>query len=238
MRRFSLYRRDKMTALRLWLAEAFEPAMANRHLMALKGTMRVAWQLGQIDGGTLTGILGVRAIRGFSGPLGRSLTTDGIRAVVEACLDGTFKGGRDLAAISLGYCGCLRRSEIVALDADDVKAAAEAFMIRVHGKGGQERLVFINNGGAEAIRDFLSQRGEAAGALFHAIRTDTEREPKSRLTATGLFRLFRERAQQAMAVSALSGCGRSEPHASIDNDGPQEKGRAAGLKLPYHSRKS
>ncbi len=191
---------EHVAALRSWLSGTFEPTTANRHLSALKGTLRVAWQLGQIRGGTFAKILSVKAIRKSSGPLGRSLSSRDIQALVETCVDGTFKGRRDLAVVALGYCGGLRRSEIAALDANDVKAAAEAFTIRVRGKGGQERLVFINNGGAEAIRDYLSKRGETPGALFRVEKTSGEHERQNRLTADGLYRLFKDRARDAGIV--------------------------------------
>ncbi len=177
---------------------------------------------------------------------------------METCVDGTFKGRRDLAVVALAYCGGLRRSEIAALDADDVNAVAEAFMIRVQGKGRQERLVFINNGGAEAILDYLAKRGEAPGAFFRAVRTGGEHELPNRLTADGLFRMFEERAREAgivdvsphdlrktfvadtlsassdaLTISALSGADHSSPHVPR---GKEDAGRpAAKPRFPYRS---
>ncbi len=253
---------EHVAALRSWLSGTFEPAKANRTLSALKGTLRVAWQLGQIGGGTFARILSVKAIRASSGPLGRSLSKDEIRALVETCVDGTSKGRRDLAVIALGYCGGLRRSEISALNAGDVKAAAEAFMIRVRGKGGQERLVLIDNGGAEAIRDYLGRRKEAPGALFRAASARGEHEVESRLTADGIFRLFKERARDAgvmpvsphdlrrtfvsdtlaaspdaLTISALCGATHLPSQASNATRGAEAKERAAAKSgLPYRSR--
>jgi integrase len=252
---------EHVAALRSWLAGAFEPSKANRYLSALKGTLRVAWQLDQIKGGTFAKILSVKAIRKSSGPLGRSLSPHDIQALVETCVDGTFKGRRDLAVIALAYCGGLRRSEIVALHANDVRVASEAFVIRVRGKGGQERLVFINNGGAEAIRDYLVRRGEAPGALFGAVRTSGEHEPQSRLTADGLFRLFKERARDAgivdvgphdlrrtfvsdtlsaspdaLTISALSGTNHASLQVSFGDRGATEEGRTVAKQgFPYRS---
>lgn len=252
---------EHVAALRSWLSGTFKPTTANRHLSALKGTLRVAWQLGQIRGGTFARILSVNAIRKSSGSLGRSLSQRDIRALVETCIDGTFKGRRDLAVVALGYCGGLRRSEIAALDAGDVKAAVEAYVIRVRGKGGQERLVFINNGGAEAIHDYMAKRGEASGALFWAVRTSGDHELQSRLTADGLFRLYKERARDAgiadvsphdlrrtyvsdtlssssdaLTISALSGANPSSPRVPCSNRDAEEDGHAAGKsRFPYRS---
>ncbi len=249
---------EHVAALRSWLSGTFEPATANRYLTALKGTLRVAWQLGQIKGGTFAKILGVKAVRKSSGHLGRFLSSHDIQALVETCIDGTFKGRRDLAVFALGYCGGLRRSEIAALDADDVKAVAEAFVIRVRGKGGHERLVFINNGGAEAILDFLAKRGDAPGPFFRGVRAPGKHELQSRLTADGLFRLFKERSRDAgiadisphdlrrtfvsdklsassdaLTISALSGAKHSSSQVPC---GKEEKGRAAAKPgFPYRS---
>jgi site-specific recombinase XerD len=191
---------EHVAALRSWLSETFEPATANRTLSALKGTLRVAWQLGQIGGGTFARILSVKSLRRSSGPLGKSLSKDEVRALVETCVDGTSRGRRDLAVIALGYCGGLRRSEISSLNEDDVKPAGEAFIFRVRGKGGQERLVPINNGGAQAVRDYLAEREEIPGALFRAASTSTGHGVQSRLTADGIFRLYKERSQNAGVV--------------------------------------
>jgi integrase/recombinase XerD len=250
---------EHVAALRGWLSGTFEPTTANRYLAALKGTLRVAWQLGQIRGGTFAKILSVKAIRKSSGPLGRSLSPHDIQALVESCVDGTFEGRRDLAVVALGYCGGLRRSEIAALDADDVKAVAEAFMIRVRGKGGQERLVFVNNGGAEAIFDYLAKRGETSGALFRAVKTRGENERQSRLTADGLFRLFKERSRDAgiadvsphdlrrtfvadklsassdaLTISALAGAPNARPPVPYGHE--QKEREAAKPSFPYRSR--
>lgn len=242
---------EHVAALRSWLSETFEPATANRTLSALKGTLRVAWQLGQIGGGTFARILSVKSLRGSSGPLGRSLSKDEVHALVQTCVDGTSKGQRDLAVIALGYCGGLRRSEISSLNADDVKSAGEAYVFRVRGKGGQERLVAINNGAAEAIRDYLAGRVETPGALFRAASTWAGHGAQGRLTADGIFRLFKDRAREAgitdisphdlrrtfvadtlsaspdvLTISALSGAG--HPRSQV------MRGTRSGL--PYGSR--
>jgi integrase len=252
---------EHVAALRSWLSGTFEPAEANRTMSALKGTLRVAWQLGQIGGGTFARILSVKTIRRSSRPLGRSLSANEIRAVVERCVDGTSRGRRDLAVIALGYCGGLRRSEISALNTDDVKAAAEAFMVRVRGKGRQERLVPIDNGGAEAVRDYLAKRGQAPGALFRAAGTGGEEEAQSRLTADGVFQIFKERARDAgikdvsphdlrrtfvsdtlsaspdaLTISALSGADHPRSQVSYDSQGGgREERTAAKSRFPYYS---
>jgi integrase/recombinase XerD len=190
-------RAENVAALRAWLSEAFKPARANRYLSAVKGTMKVAWQLGQINGRAIVDILGIKGVRRSSRQSGRSLSAAEIRAIVEACADGTSKGTRDLAIVVLAYCGGLRRSEIAALNLEDVKAEAEAFAVQVLGEVRQERTVVIDNGGALAIRDYLTVRGGETGSLFHKCGEGGDVAAGERLTADGLFGVLRERAEKA-----------------------------------------
>jgi integrase/recombinase XerD len=190
-------RAENVAALREWLSEDFEPAKANRCLSAVKGTLKVAWQLGQINGRAIVDILGVKAVRRSYRLSGRSLSAAEIHAIVEACADGTFRGRRDLAIVVLAYCGGLRRSEIAALNVEDVKAEAEAFAVHVLGKGHQERMVVIDNGGAEAMRRYLTERGRETGSLFRKCGGGGYPTPGGRLTADGLFEVIRERATKA-----------------------------------------
>ena len=43
-------------------------------------------------------------------------------------------------------------------------------MVRVVGKGAKERLVYLDNGAAEAIADYIASRGAAPGAFLWCAR--------------------------------------------------------------------
>lgn len=56
---------------------------------------------------------------------------------------------------------------------DNVKDSTEGIEILVkRGKGRKDRRVYLDNGGAEALRDYLEVRGKEAGALLYASRKD------------------------------------------------------------------
>jgi len=65
-------------------------------------------------------------------------------------------GRRDRAILELFYASGLRRSELAALDLDDVSLSAR--MVRVLGKGGKQRLVPFNTTAASTIRSYLKDR--------------------------------------------------------------------------------
>lgn len=65
-------------------------------------------------------------------------------------------GRRDRAILELFYASGLRLSELVALDVED--ADLNGRLVRVHGKGGRQRIVPFNRSAAKAIRGYLRDR--------------------------------------------------------------------------------
>jgi integrase/recombinase XerC len=65
-------------------------------------------------------------------------------------------GRRDRAILEMFYASGLRLSELVALDLDDVDLSGR--LVRVHGKGGRERIVPFNRSAATAVRRYLRDR--------------------------------------------------------------------------------
>jgi len=68
--------------------------------------------------------------------------------------EATMAGRRDRAILELFYASGLRLSELVGMDLEDLNLSGR--MVRVHGKGGKERLVPFNTAAAEAIRHMLA----------------------------------------------------------------------------------
>ncbi len=161
---------EHTSVLRARLAERYKASTANKHLAALRGVLKAAWQLELISAEDYHKAVSVKAVRGTSLPTGRSLKEGELRALLLACQhDTTSKGCRDLALIALLFATGLRRQEVTFLDVADYDQQTHA--LRVRGKGQKERLVYVEAPGAyEALHMWLTLRGQESGPLFPRIR--------------------------------------------------------------------
>jgi site-specific recombinase XerC len=160
---------EHVIALRTRLTEQYKHATVNTHMAAIRGTMRAAWRLGLVDSERYQRIRDIEAGKlEETLPAGRYMTPGEMAALMRICkADRTAAGSRDATVIALMYGGGLRREEVVDLDllhlVDD---DGEVITIKVIGKRGKERLVYLDNGVAYAMRDWLALRGDAQGPLF------------------------------------------------------------------------
>jgi site-specific recombinase XerD len=102
-------------------------------------------------------------------------TADCVRAMLDACSN-TMLGVRDRALLALGFAGAFRRSELVALQVDDLTEVADGFRIAIRRSktdqtGGQE--IVIPRGPkirpVEAVQTWLQAAGVSEGILFRAV---------------------------------------------------------------------
>ena len=161
---------EHTTVLRARLADRYKPSTANKHIAALRGVLKAAWQLELMTAEDYHKAAGIKNVRGTSLPAGRSLKEGELRALLLTCQqDRTMKGCRDLALIALLFATGLRRQEVTLLDLADYDHETHA--LRVRGKGQKERLVYVEAPGAyEALHAWLTIRGEESGPLFVRIR--------------------------------------------------------------------
>jgi site-specific recombinase XerD len=73
-------------------------------------------------------------------------------------------GLRDRAIVALLYSSGLRVSELTKLDRAHINLSRREFMVR--GKGQKDRLVFVDDGSAELISQYLAKRTDSLPALF------------------------------------------------------------------------
>lgn len=153
-------------AVRVALAERYAPATANKMLAALRGVLKESWRLGQMNAEDYTRAIDLETVKGTTLPRGRALQHGEIGAILAACcVDGSPAGYRDAAIFALLYAAGLRRSEIAALDLNDVDVETGELRIRA-AKGHKDRTVYANNGSLDALADWLKVRGDEPGPLF------------------------------------------------------------------------
>lgn len=194
--------RFQHTALiRSQLAAKYKPATANRLLVALRGVLKAAWKLGQMNADDYHTAADVKSVKGETIPAGRSIAGGELSALMDACAgDSTPAGVRDAAIISLLYSCGLRRAELVGADLADFDRTTGS--LKVTGKGNKERLAYPKGGALAALEDWLAIRADNPGPLFLQIRKGGHIKPR-RLTTQAVYHILSERAQQA-GVSDLS----------------------------------
>ncbi len=143
-------------AVRGFLAELYKRgssrASAARKLAAIRSFGRYLRREQQIDGdpGALVGTPKLEQ------KIPAHLEVNEMEQLLTTPDIATPLGRRDRAILELFYASGLRLSELVALDVED--ADLNGRLVRVHGKGGRQRIVPFNRSAAKAIRGYLRDR--------------------------------------------------------------------------------
>jgi len=144
-------------------------------------------------------IKSVKGIKESALPAGRALSHAELRALGDACNDGTLLGIRDAALLALYVGGGLRRSEPCDLDRSDyTPATAEApASVRIrHGKGNKERIAFLVDDNAQHVEKWLEYRPAVDGPLLFPIHRSGSFHLR-RLDDDSVYRALMRRAQMA-----------------------------------------
>jgi len=190
---------ENVAALRAVLIEqGARPASVNLVLSAIRGTMKDAWRLGQIDAEHLARVTDVPNVKSEQLASGRHVEAGEIRRLFEECGHDPV-GARDAAMLGLLY-GCgLRRAEAVALELADYDDGA----VKVRaGKGRKERFVYAANGARAAVEAWIAVRGSWDGALLAPVTKGGHVQRRS-LSAQAVMLRLRFLAERAK-VSRLS----------------------------------
>lgn len=256
-------RYQHVAAIRTKLQEkGYAPATINGALYAIRGVARAAFNLELMSADDLQRIRDVRPVRGERLPAGRALTLGELAALMDACAkDAGPAGVRDAAIIGLLYAGGLRRAEVAALKSGDYNP--ETGELLVLGKGNKQRNIWIDNGAADALADWLEVRGGEGQNLFLAINKGGRILPQG-MTDQAIYNLLRKRARQAgvrdcschdlrrsyisdlldagadiAIVARLAGHSQIQTSARYDRRGEAAKKKAVALlHLPYRRRGS
>ncbi len=178
-------------AIRAQLADRYAYSTANKILSAMRGTLKAAWQLGQMTAEDYHKAASVKSVKGERIPAGRSITQGEITALLDTCA-ATPTGIRDAAIIAILYACGLRRAELVTLDLADFDTHESRLLVR--GKRNKQRLVPVVNGARASLEDWLAVRGSEAGALFVGVGNKNR---GGRLTTQAIYAMLKSRAEKA-----------------------------------------
>jgi len=202
------------------LAGTHAPATIRRRLAALGKMHRfnnLPWNPAHRDiQGPLQGLL---RTHGRPARKAAALTLPMLRQLVATC-DRSARGRRDRALLLMGFAGALRRSELVALQVEDVAVAADGLRLRI-GKAktdqmGQGAEVGLPRGRhaetcpARAFEDWQALARRKAGPLFRRVST-AGRIADAALHPDAVRRILAHRA--GLAGLELDGFGRLSAHA-------------------------
>ncbi len=136
--------------------------------------------------------------------LPRVLDRDEVRALLDGAPSTTPLEARDKAMLELAYSSGLRCAELVALDLGSVDFEEET--VRIHGKGGKERIVPLGEAAQQAVASYLARWRPAlvAGSGERALLVS---KSGRRLSPSDVTRRLGLRVQQTSIA------GRVSPHA-------------------------
>jgi site-specific recombinase XerD len=174
-------------AIRAELVRTYEPRTVNRMLSALRGVMKAAWQLGQINTDDYQRAMDFKGLKtGALPPSGRVVSIEEVRTVlIVAAGQEAPKSWRDQALLVTMFAGGLRRQEASALDTRNFDTATGAVTIR-RGKGGKYRTTYLAEGYREWVEPWAKfQRECACVPMF--VRWNKDKGPTTqRLSNAGI----------------------------------------------------
>lgn len=155
-----------LTDLRAWLGRQGSgrrrpaPATMARRVAATRSFYQWMWRTGRVDADPAARLRAPRAPRRAP----RFLEVDEAAQVVEHPTQEGWFALRNRALLELLYGAGLRVGEAAAVRLADVDL--EGGVVRVHGKGGKERVVPFGPPAADALRAWLDARGSDHATLF------------------------------------------------------------------------
>jgi len=173
-------------AIRSYLAHLGRRKLARssmaRHLSALRSFFKFLVREGRVEANPARSVATPKREK----QLPQVMQTSEVTLLIEQVVTETPLGVRDRAWMELLYASGLRIGELVGIDIDDIELRAR--LVKVRGKGSKERIVPFGSKAEQALRDWLTSRGELAhDADEHALFVNYRGE---RITARSVRRLF------------------------------------------------
>ncbi len=145
----------------------WSPSSVNKHMSAVRGVLRTAWQLGLM---TTDDHERARKVEGDTGtrlPPGRSIAEAEMVGILNVCSDGSLIGLRNTAIVAVLYATGARRAEIAGARCEHYNPGGRN--LRIIGKRDKEREVYLSENAAAHLGSWLSRINAARGPLFRPV---------------------------------------------------------------------
>ncbi|WP_207384431.1 site-specific integrase [Legionella wadsworthii] len=162
--------------------------------------------------GVKTVFKGIKRDKGTAQEKKAPLTAQRMAAIIAHCPD-TLTGTRDKALLLLGFAGAFRRSELVALEVNDIERTPEGIKVTIRksktDQEGQGQVIAIPNGVnfrvVDALMAWLNTAGITEGALFRSIKKGGAIQAKA-LTTRSVANIVKQYAGLAgLTIDDFSG---------------------------------
>jgi site-specific recombinase XerD len=169
------------------LAKDYKPATLQRRIAAISVAHKSAGYGSPASSARVRATLqGIRREQGTAQKQAAAFRAKHIRELIPQIPD-TLQGKRDKALLLLGYACAFRRSEVVALNVDDLQFAPEGVQVLVRksktdqeGKGNTLPVYYGISGNTcpvKALQDWLQASGITSGAVFRPINRHGQVQP-------------------------------------------------------------
>ena len=147
-------------------------------------------------------LAGIRRSLGTKPGTKKPALTEDIRSMLD-CLPDSLLGARDRALLLLGFAGAFRRSELVALDVQDLEFTDDGLVVTLRrsktDQEGETRRVGIPRGSGpttcpvRALRNWLDEADITDGPVFRSVNRHGKLQPR-RLTAQSVALVIKKYA--------------------------------------------
>jgi site-specific recombinase XerD len=150
------------------MAKGHSPTHVNKHLIAIRRVLRVCWRMGLMSADEYERAADIESLDVQRLPAGRNIHSDELAAMLKLCTEGDGPAAiRDAALLAVLYATGMRRAEIAGALLERYDAGERA--LRIIGKRGKEREVYIGTSAIPILNRWLALLGTRRGPMFRPI---------------------------------------------------------------------